>query len=110
MSPNRKAKDRIELNKHRIFFDGPVTKRRWPSPHLKTFENIQKLGRIQYDKYQEIVRADAEMHPWREQTKRRAMRIAKRASLCRKVRKNELGWRLTIESEVFMRFSVEVAW
>ncbi|KAI9691720.1 MAG: hypothetical protein M1822_007792 [Bathelium mastoideum] len=98
------------LQKYNIQFDGPVDAEDWPAFHKKTFENIRKLGRIDFQQYHESISADFELHPWREQTKRRAERVSKLAMRCLKGRRNEAGWRLLLESEILVRFTVEVAW
>lgn len=110
MSLDQKEQYYLLIKKYRIHFDGPVAEDEWPASHGKTFDNIQKLGRTEFPQYRESISADSEFHPWREQTKRRAERIADLAVLCRKGRRNEAGWRLLLESEILVRFTIEVAW
>jgi hypothetical protein len=110
MALNQKGEYRNLIKKYRIQFDGPVEGDKWPASHRKTFDNIRKLGRTEFPQYHESISADSEFHPWREQTKRRAERITDLAILCRKGRKNEAGWRLLLESEILVRFTIEVAW
>lgn len=110
MATNQKEKYRILIKKYNISFDGPVSQDEWPACHKKTFDNIRKLGRIEFSQYRESISADSEFHPWREQTRRRAERIADLATLSRAGRKNEAGWRLLLESEILVRFTIEVAW
>lgn len=95
---------------YRIQFDGPIPETQWPSNHRRTFHNIKKIKNIEFQRYEESIRADSELHPWRDQIRRRAERIAIRATRCRESRKNETDWRLSVESEVLVRFTVEVAW
>ncbi|CZR61916.1 uncharacterized protein PAC_11813 [Phialocephala subalpina] len=80
-----------------------------PSTHRATFANIKKLGRLEFFEYRESITVDSEENPWREQTKRRAERIATLARICRDGRKNEAGWRMSLESEILARFTIEVA-
>jgi post-segregation antitoxin (ccd killing protein) len=76
---------------------------------LPNVRNIRKLGRIEFAEYRESVAVDSEDNPWREQTKCRAERIANLAKLCLDGRKNEAGWRMSLESEILARFTIEVA-
>lgn len=110
MAPDQKEEYRILIKEYRIHFDGPVGEDKWPAGHRKAFDNIRKLGRTEFAQYRESISADSEFHPWREQTKRRAERIADLARLCRDGRRNEAGWRLLLESEILVRFTIEVAW
>ncbi|KAF2809204.1 uncharacterized protein BDZ99DRAFT_533885, partial [Mytilinidion resinicola] len=108
MDLNQKEQYRALMKKYRIHFDGPVTRNAWPASHTKTFSDIQKLGRIDFSLYQESISVDSDFHPWREQTRRRAERIAELAMLCYRGRRNEAGWRLLLESEILVRFTIEV--
>lgn len=110
MAVSQKEQYRILIKKYNICFDGPVTQDERPASHQKTFDSIRKLGRMELSQYRESISADSELHPWREQTRRRAERIADLAALCRAGRKNEAGWRLLLESEILVRFTIEVAW
>jgi|SRR6266516_260099 len=106
----KKQQHRILIKKHNIQFDGPVSRDKWPPNHKQTFNNIQKLGQIDFMQYRESITIDSEEKPWREQTRRRAERIACLARMCREGRKNEAGWRMSLESEILARFTIEVAW
>jgi len=110
MTPDQKEEYRTLMKEYRIHFDGPVGKDEWPASHRKKFDDIRNLGRTEFLQYRESIRADSEFYPWREQTKRRAERIAELAERCREGRKNEAGWRLSLESEILVRFTIEVAW
>jgi hypothetical protein len=109
MAPQNKQEHRNLIKEHNIHFDGPIDRGKWPSVHFRTFNNIQKLGGTEFAEYRESVTIDSEDTPWREQTKRRAERIAGLAKMCRDGRKNEAGWRMCLESEILVRFTIEVA-
>ncbi|KIN03109.1 hypothetical protein OIDMADRAFT_195711, partial [Oidiodendron maius Zn] len=102
-SPHNLIKD------YNIHFDGPIDQDQWPPAHFQTFSNIQKLGRTGFVAFRESITIDSEDKPWRGQTRRRAERIVNLAKICREGRKNEPGWRLSVESEILARFTIEVA-
>jgi hypothetical protein len=107
---NQKEQYRILIKKYNICFDGPVCQDEWPASHRRSFDSIRKLGRMELSQYRESISVDSELYPWREQTRRRAERVADLAALCRAGRRNEAGWRLLLESEILVRFTIEVAW
>ncbi|KAL4795052.1 hypothetical protein BDV19DRAFT_180057 [Aspergillus venezuelensis] len=94
-----------ELN---IRFLGPAPPADWPEAHHRLFEDIQKLGEQKHSTFNESISVDSIEKPWRRQTKQRAARLAARSRMSRSERKNEAGWRFTIEPEVLHRFTVEV--
>ncbi|KAE8358633.1 hypothetical protein BDV27DRAFT_65974 [Aspergillus caelatus] len=94
-----------ELN---IRFLGPAPPRQWPDAHRRLFADIQKLGNQKYSSFSETVSVDSIDKPWRRQTKQRAARLVQRSLISREDRKNEAGWRFSIEPEVLHRFTVEV--
>jgi hypothetical protein len=113
MSPNQREIQRQLMKKYNIVFDGPIdsiANPQWPSTCNTIFEHIRQLGRTDYSQYRESISADFQRSPWRYQVQRRAKRITEKAKLCIESRKNESGWRLSLESEVMARFSVEIAW
>ncbi|KAF4969181.1 hypothetical protein FSARC_3557 [Fusarium sarcochroum] len=87
MPPNQREVQRRLMKKYHIFFDGPI-------------DSIE---------YRESITADSSRSPWRHQAQRRAKRIAEKAKLCIEGRRNESGWRLSLESDVMARFTVEIA-
>ncbi|KAL4959128.1 uncharacterized protein BDV14DRAFT_17346 [Aspergillus stella-maris] len=94
-----------ELN---VRFLGPVPPVDWPKAHHRLFEDIQKLGEQKHSTFSESISVDSIEKPWRRQTKQRAARLVARSRMSRSERKNEAGWRFTIEPEVLHRFTVEV--
>ncbi|KAF4946513.1 hypothetical protein FGADI_11151 [Fusarium gaditjirri] len=112
MLPNQREIQRQLMKKYNIIFDGPIdsiANPQWPSTCNTIFEHIRQLGRTDYSQYRESISADFTKSPWRYQVQRRAKRITEKAKLCIESRKNESGWRLSLESEVMARFSVEIA-
>ena len=109
MSALQKQEHRNLIKDYNIHFDGPIDQDQWPSAHFQTFSNIQKLGRTGFVAFRESITVDSEDNPWRGQTRRRAERIVNLAKICRDGRKNEPGWRLSVESEILARFTIEVA-
>ncbi|KAG4272969.1 hypothetical protein FPRO04_10049 [Fusarium proliferatum] len=112
MSTNQREIQRQLMKKYNIVFDGPIdsiANRQWPSTCNTIFDHIRQLGRTDYSQYRESISADFTKSPWRYQVQRRAKRITEKAKLCIESRKNESGWRLSLESEVMARFSVEIA-
>ena len=116
MASNSKSMQRRRLiKKYNIHFDGPVdcpfdSRADWPATRSTIVNNVQKLGMARYVGYQESVDYDSLQRPWRGQMLQRARRTAKLSTMCLNTRKNELGWRFSVEVEVMARFSVEVAW
>ncbi|GFG15825.1 hypothetical protein IFM61392_09180 [Aspergillus lentulus] len=94
-----------ELN---IRFLGPAQSSQWPDAHRRLFEDIQKLGNQKHLRFNETVSVDSIDKPWRRQTKQRAARLVQQSQISRQDRKNEAGWRFSIEPEVLHRFTVEV--
>ena len=93
-----------------IKFLGNALPVQWPDAHRSLFEDIQKLGNQKYSTFSEAVSNDSIDKPWRHQTKQRAARLVRRSTMSRNDRKNEAGWRFSIEPEVLYRFTVEVTW
>ncbi|KAH8889236.1 hypothetical protein GQ53DRAFT_842939 [Thozetella sp. PMI_491] len=109
MASNTKATLVKQFNIH---FDGPVDavpKEGWPTTRQAIVEHIQKLGKQEYHQYQESISYDVLHRPWREQVRRRATRTVELAKSCLNGRKNEAGWRFSVEAEVMARLSIEVA-
>ncbi|KAL5358284.1 hypothetical protein BJX96DRAFT_146279 [Aspergillus floccosus] len=94
-----------ELN---ILFLGPAPSRQWPDAHRRLFEDIQKLGNQRYTSFSQTISVDSIDKPWRCQTKQRAARLVQQSQISKEERKNEAGWRFSIEPEVLHRFTVEV--
>jgi hypothetical protein len=109
---NVKPKQQLHtlIKKYNIHFDGEIDEDKWPINHKVTFGNIKRLGETDLREYRDIVTIESDEKPWREQTRRRAERIAELANFCRDGRKNEAGWRMSLESEILARFTIEVAW
>lgn len=96
--------------RYRIIFKPPVSSDQWPSIHRNTFEIICKLGKPSFVGYQASIDVRSSEQPWREQTKSRADWLAQRAARLYQQKRNEAGWRFSLENAVFQRFNVEVAW
>ncbi|KAF5004166.1 hypothetical protein FDECE_9304 [Fusarium decemcellulare] len=100
------------MAKYGIEFLGPIDSLRGkdePFDHDTITAHVRQLGRTQFSQYYDNVTIDSNERPWRGQMRRRAERITSLARMCLKGRKNEMGWRLTLESEVMARFTVEVS-
>jgi hypothetical protein len=110
MAAEQKQQLHTLIKKYNIHFDGEKSRDNWPTSHAQTFSNIKKLGMTDFLEYRDIITIESDEKPWREQTRRRAERIASLAKICRDGRKNEAGWRMSLESEVLARFTIEVAW
>jgi hypothetical protein len=110
MKPDRYQQFRILAKQYNIYFDGLVDRKAWPSSCEDIFRDIQKLGTAVFEEYCESSVIDSLNKPWKASNRRRAERLAALASLCRRERRNEPGWRLVVESEVMTRFTIEVAW
>ncbi|KAL9105555.1 MAG: hypothetical protein Q9227_009299 [Pyrenula ochraceoflavens] len=95
----------------RVQFDTASVPENWPKIHFKTFENISKLIRVDFETYSEEVnfRPSDDDEPWRKQTKRRARTLAERTRQLCEQQRSEIGWRLNLENVVLGRLSVEVA-
>ncbi|KAF4422197.1 hypothetical protein F53441_14301 [Fusarium austroafricanum] len=112
MAPNQREVQRQLMKQYNIVFDGPIDSIRnpqWPKTCEDIFENIQALGKKGYSQYSQSISADFARTPWKYQVQARADWIADKAKQCIEARKNESGWRLSLESEIMARFTVEIA-
>lgn len=99
------------MQKHRIYFDGPVSQDRWPPQYKQLFATIkQDCGQKAYDAYKQMRKGRAVEEPWGADVLERAVRVVAKAERCRLEHRNEAGWRLSLEPEIFNRFTVEIAW
>ena len=98
------------IAKYHIDFGGPVEQKSWPAPYAKMFDDVQRLGKKTFQDYSESSIIESLQMPWKETTKRHAERVVALAKRCRDESRNEAGWRMTLESEVMARFTIEVAW
>ncbi|KAI8632212.1 hypothetical protein F5Y19DRAFT_354295 [Xylariaceae sp. FL1651] len=109
----RREAHRRLMKKYKIEFVGPVDslsdRDQIPDHHHTIVSHIRHLSRNEFSQFRESIAVDSDERPWREQIRRRAERVASLADSCRKARKNEPGWRLTLESEILARLTVEVA-
>ncbi|KIW77071.1 hypothetical protein Z517_09517 [Fonsecaea pedrosoi CBS 271.37] len=95
------------LRQYNVFFD---LNKRQADGHEALFRDITTLGSYDLDKYRPDITVESTQKPWRLKTVERAKAISAKALRCLEQDKNELGWRLNIESEILARFSIEVAW
>ncbi|KEF62473.1 uncharacterized protein A1O9_00446 [Exophiala aquamarina CBS 119918] len=79
-----------------------------PPSHRAIFDDIEILGKTDYNKYSTSVTIESKDKPWRHSTKKRAEIITEKAIRCLDANKNEMGWRLALEPEILSRFEVEV--
>ncbi|KIX06830.1 uncharacterized protein Z518_04806 [Rhinocladiella mackenziei CBS 650.93] len=93
------------LRRYRVFYD--LDDRQAPV-HDAYFEDIQKLGEHNIDEYRSNITIESRQRPWRQDILSRAKAISAKARRCLEANKNEASWRLSIESEILARFSVEV--
>lgn len=68
------------------------------------FRKILQVKEEKFDSYR-----PSEQEPWRQDTKKRANRQVYEAARLREELQNEQGWR-ELETRLFERFSVEIAW
>ncbi len=108
------ARDLKKLREeYQIYVDAPLGPRdiaRWPKNCRAVFRHIRQLGKAELQHSQEGFSADWLYKPWKEQTPRRAKRIAKLAK--RRIQRQEdvnESWD-ELERVILARFSVEVAW
>ncbi|KAE8339452.1 hypothetical protein BDV24DRAFT_135985 [Aspergillus arachidicola] len=95
------------MKRYHIRFDLPGDP--WPEAHVKTFDNIQKLGKFHFDTYCAGVSIWSSSEPWKEQIKSRAQWLSRRTERLFGQERNEAGWRFELENDILMRFSAEVA-
>ena len=81
-----------------------------PTDHKEKFSIIQSLGKTSYSSYKYVPSTETTEKPWQLGNMRRAQQLVRFASKCRKENRNEAGWRNEVESKVFERFDIEVAW
>jgi len=114
MASNSKKATRKLMQKYNICFDGPISsadRARWPETCKGIFGDIRDLGRRDYEQYQTSISADLRSrYPWRELMKSRARHVVGLAKRCLDGRKNEAGWRMSVEPEIMKRLVGEVNW
>ncbi|KAI1031302.1 hypothetical protein LB504_000118 [Fusarium proliferatum] len=113
MQPNQREIQRQLMTKYNIIDDGPIdsiTDPQWPKSCNQVFHDIRQLGKTEYEGYHASISADSSQAPWRIQAKVRAESIRGRVKQCIDARKNEISWRLTIETRIMARFDTEIAW
>jgi hypothetical protein len=104
-------KIKAQADEHRIFFIQDKNSRvNVPDDHQEKFEIIQDLGHTLYDLYIPHPDIDTPDKPWKRKNAQKALRLVHESNLCRKDNLNEAGWREPIESAVYERFKIEVAW
>jgi len=101
------APSRALCEKFGIVFE---RQRPFDTPHNAIFDDIQSLGKTDYNQYSTSVTIESIDKPWRHSTKKRAEIITEKAIRCLEANKNEMSWRLALEPEILSRFEVEVAW
>ncbi|KFZ16704.1 hypothetical protein V501_02094, partial [Pseudogymnoascus sp. VKM F-4519 (FW-2642)] len=79
-----------------------------PIEHRETFNLIRSIRQRTLEDYSKNIAFQSD-EPWRKQTHDRVKWIACRAANLVSQRRNEAGWRSTLENDVFHRFRVEVA-
>lgn len=110
MTPEQYKEVRRLMKKHRIFFEGPVEPVKWPSVHRVIFSNIRALGERKYIDYEEARKERSPKGSFGADVLDRAARITSIADKCLLERRNEAGWRLCLEPEIFARFQNDIAW
>lgn len=98
------------LHKYNLCFDGLVEPSDWPAAHKTLFQDVQRLGAYKYSDYERTRKERSPHEPWGSDILKRADRVRSIARKCSKEAQNEAGWRLSLEAEIFARFTVEVAW
>jgi hypothetical protein len=74
------------------------------------FGDIRALGEHNFDDYRSNITIESRQKPSRQDILRRAKIISAKARRCIDENKNESSWRLSVESDILARFSIEVAW
>ena len=110
MTPDQLETLRILCKRYRITFNGRQSSNEWPIAHASLFANVRELGDTKYNIYAKSKENSSPDEPWGAHVITRADRLVEIAERCRLECRNEAGWRLALEHEVFSRFEVEVAW
>ena len=110
MTPDQLETLRKLCNSYRITFNGRRSPSEWPIAHAGLFSNIRTLGDTQYTTFGKRKESRLPEEPWGAQVIYRADRVVEIAEKCQRERRNEAGWRLALEPEIFSRFTVEFAW
>lgn len=97
------------LHQHRVFLDHDEGE---SADHKMHIDNIKELGRYNVNHYQSPVSVEPHKRPWGQQETmlKRVRAIAQKARRCALAEKNEMGWRLGLETEILSRFDIEVIW
>lgn len=101
----KSAQIQVKSTKYNLFDSGNVH-----TDHKDMFAIVQCLGRTSFEKYGYCPTNDTPDKPWQLANKNRALKIVHLAAKCRKENRNEAGWRNEVESKLFERFDIEVAW
>lgn len=110
MTPDQLEVLRRLCKRYRIIFNGRRSPDEWPVAHAGLFADVTKLGATQYSVYAKAIESRSPDEPWAAQAIDRAHRVVAIAERCQRERRNEAGWRLALEPEIFSRFTVEVSW
>ena len=81
-----------------------------PEEHRVKFRHIQWLGHQKFSEYCAQLSMLPTSGPWQHERKNVASIIFKRAAKCKDEKRNEDGWRESIEYRIFDRFDTEVIW
>jgi hypothetical protein len=81
-----------------------------PEDHREKFRCVQLLGDRKFDEYASQPSMNPTAGPWQRERKQTATYIFNRAVRCRQEKRNEEGWRESVEHCIFNRFYIEVTW
>ncbi|KAF5975641.1 hypothetical protein FBULB1_7279 [Fusarium bulbicola] len=117
MPPNQREINQREIQRrlmerHNIFYGDPVESEanpRWPRSFNQIFQAVRELGKREYAEYSETITANIAQAPWKAQAQLRADCVRRKAKQCLDTRKNESGWRTSLENRIMARFDTEVA-
>ncbi|KAF5599882.1 hypothetical protein FPANT_2987 [Fusarium pseudoanthophilum] len=112
MPPNQREVQRQLMASYNIFFDVPIESEgnpQWPSSFNQIFQAVRDLGKREYAEYSETITANITQAPWKAQAQLRAECVRKKVKQCLDTRKNESGWRSSLENRIMARFDTEIA-
>jgi hypothetical protein len=107
---DRLRRDEAFMRKLGISHKPQNTSDTWPLHLRKTFQNIETLGSIKYQLYDESTPAMHGTVAWRQDIKLRAKKLSDVAQRLLKECPSELTWRLELEKLVDARFDMKTEW
>jgi len=107
---DRLRQDEALMRKLRIRHKPQDSSELWPPHLMNTFQNIEALGSIRYQSYDENTPTEHGTVAWRRDIRLRAQKLSDTAQKLLRERPSELTWRLELEKLIDERFRLKTEW